>query len=101
MCPLSLSLKGEIEQLTVSSDPAAVSEQCSPNRVPFYYDSSGGGNDDRRASSNERLSNDIDIEEEGERDFVDNETSGFEGERLNGMIGLSLNARKCCIVRLV
>ena len=25
----------------------------------------------------------------------------FETERLNGMIGLSLNARKCCIIRLV
>ena len=77
MCPLSLSLKGEIEQLTVSSDPAAVSEQCSPNRVPFYND--GGGTD--RASNELPSSNDIELEEEGERDFVDDsETSWFDSE---------------------
>ena len=28
-------------------------------------------------------------------------TSLMVGERLNGMIGLSLNARKCCIIHLV
>ena len=75
---LLLFLKGEIEQLTVSSDPGAVSEQCSPNRVPFYHDF-GGGND--RASNELPSSNDIELEEEGERDFVDdNETSGFDSE---------------------
>ena len=74
-----LFLKGEIEQLTVSGEPGAVSEQCSPNRVPFY---DSGGSD---RASNELPSNDIELEEEGERNFVDNETSGFNSEDLRNV----------------
>ena len=62
-------IQGEIEQLTVSSEPGAVSEQCSPNQVPFYENDQG---------SNDIPSNDIELEEEGERTFVDSETSGFD-----------------------
>ena len=65
--------------MTVSGEPGAVSEQCSPDRVPFY-DSSGGS--DRDGASNELPSNDIELEEEGERNFVDDETSGLNSEDL-------------------
>ena len=65
--PFPYIIQGEIEQLTVSGDPGAVSEQCSPNHVPFYENDQG---------SNEIPSNDIELEEEGERTFVDSETSG-------------------------
>ena len=66
--PYVLLLQGEIEQLTVSSEPGSVSEQCSSNSVPFYENDQG---------SNEIPSNDIELEEEGERTFVDSETSGL------------------------
>jgi hypothetical protein len=58
----SFRSQGEIEQLTVSEESGAVSEQCSSNRVPYYDNQNGNRGDDKEEDEEEE---EEDEEEEG------------------------------------
>ena len=85
MLTLSFRLsQGEIEQLTVSSDPWSASEQCSSSSTSFYHNDNKGEDDFGEGASND----DFDIQEEEAQDRTESKESPSRyqclRERLSG-----------------